>query len=301
MLLTPRLPGLRYDGHGALSAGASSRLLSDYAEPARGQLLDFLFKPHFGANLHVCKVEIGGDTQSTDGTEASHQHSRADLACNRGYEFWLMREARLRNPEVVLVGLPWGAPGWVNNQSASGLYGRDMIGYTLSWLSCARDVHGVLVDWVGMWNEKFYAHPTPPSYVKQLRTALDSHGFGATQLILVDGGVPGESNPLWQAAESDAEFNASFAAVGDREPLATASNPRAHPRSSARVTPSTLALRTRRGTQIIRARRHTSGSTPAGCRATSARRCGRARIGGLEATGAAPRAWPSCTTSTFCA
>ena len=34
-------PGaLRYDGHGALSAGASSRLLYDYAEPQRGDILD---------------------------------------------------------------------------------------------------------------------------------------------------------------------------------------------------------------------------------------------------------------------
>ena len=42
-------------------------------------ILDFLFLPHFGASLHVCKVEIGGDTQSTDGTESSHMHSKDDL------------------------------------------------------------------------------------------------------------------------------------------------------------------------------------------------------------------------------
>lgn len=218
--LASSLPGLRYDGHGALSAGASSRLLFDYAEPARGQILDFLFKPSFGANLHVCKVEIGGDTQSTDGTEPSHQHGRGEVDCSRGYEFWLMKEARRRNPEVVLVGLPWGAPGWVNNQSADGLYGADMIGYTLAWLSCARDVHGLAggVDWLGLWNEKFYAHPTPPSYVKQLRQALDADGFSATRLMLVDGGVPGEANPLWQAANNDTDFNASFDAVGDHYP-----------------------------------------------------------------------------------
>lgn len=77
---------LRFDGHGALSAGAASRLLIDYSEPYRSQILDFLYKPQFGANLHVCKVEIGGDTASTDGTEPSHMHTRADLNCSRGYE-----------------------------------------------------------------------------------------------------------------------------------------------------------------------------------------------------------------------
>ena len=82
----PSGPGLPFDGHGGLSAGASSRLLFDYAEPARSEILDYLYKPKFGANLHICKVEIGGDTQSTDGTEPSHMHTRDDLNCTRGYE-----------------------------------------------------------------------------------------------------------------------------------------------------------------------------------------------------------------------
>jgi hypothetical protein len=50
-------PGaLRYDGHGALSAGASSRLLYDYAEPQRGEILDYLYKPGFGAALDLVSV-----------------------------------------------------------------------------------------------------------------------------------------------------------------------------------------------------------------------------------------------------
>ena len=70
--------GFPYDGHGALSAGASSRLLYDYEEPARSEILDYLYLPRFGASLHHVKVEIGGDSQSTDGTEASHMHRRDD-------------------------------------------------------------------------------------------------------------------------------------------------------------------------------------------------------------------------------
>ena len=52
--------GLSYDGHGLLSAGASSRYLIDYPEPQRSQVLDYLFKPNFGAALNILKVEIGG-------------------------------------------------------------------------------------------------------------------------------------------------------------------------------------------------------------------------------------------------
>ena len=51
-----KAPGMAYDGHGGLSAGASSRLLYDYAEPQRSEILDYLFKPNFGASLQLLKV-----------------------------------------------------------------------------------------------------------------------------------------------------------------------------------------------------------------------------------------------------
>jgi len=41
-------------------------------ERQRSEILDYLFLPNFGAGLGVLKLEIGGDTQSTDGTEPSH-------------------------------------------------------------------------------------------------------------------------------------------------------------------------------------------------------------------------------------
>ena len=64
------------DGVGGLSGGgATSVLLPSYAEPMRTDILDFLFKPNFGAALQILKVEIGGDAQSTDGAESSHMHT----------------------------------------------------------------------------------------------------------------------------------------------------------------------------------------------------------------------------------
>jgi hypothetical protein len=33
----------------------------------------------------------------------------------RGYEFWLMKEAKKRNPDIYLDILQWGAPGWIGN------------------------------------------------------------------------------------------------------------------------------------------------------------------------------------------
>ena len=61
--------GRTFDGLGAVSAGASSRLLIDYPEPQRSRILDYLFKPGYGAALQRLKVEIGADVNSTDGSE----------------------------------------------------------------------------------------------------------------------------------------------------------------------------------------------------------------------------------------
>lgn len=107
-------PGRVYDGLGGLSAGASSRLLIDYQEPQRSQILDYLFKPNYGASLQICKVEIGGDVNSTDGSEPSHMHTATDQNYHRGYEWWLMQQAKKRNPSLKLYALEWAVPAWVN-------------------------------------------------------------------------------------------------------------------------------------------------------------------------------------------
>ena len=78
--------GRRFEGIGALNAGASSRLLMEYPEPQRREVLDLLFKPNWGAALQHLKVEVGGDVNSTDGTEPSHMRTRDDENYTRGYD-----------------------------------------------------------------------------------------------------------------------------------------------------------------------------------------------------------------------
>jgi galactosylceramidase len=112
--------GFRFDGVGALSGGGcTSRMLVDYVEPQRSQILDYLFLPGFGASLHLLKVEIGGDAQSTEGTEPSHMHTADEENYHRGYEWWLMREAKRRNPDIRLYALSWGFPHWVSENTGA--------------------------------------------------------------------------------------------------------------------------------------------------------------------------------------
>merc|ERR1711871_329665 len=108
----------QFYGLGGLSGGgATSRLLPDYPQHAQSDILDLLFKTQHGASLQILKVEIGGDSQSTDGTESSHMHSANDLNFRRGYEWWLMQRAKEINPEIKLYGLPWAFPGWVGGSN----------------------------------------------------------------------------------------------------------------------------------------------------------------------------------------
>ena len=89
--------GRRFDGVGAISGGGgTSRLLPDYPAKQQSEILDYLFRPGFGANLQILKVEIGGDTNSTNGAEASHMRTPTDLNRNRGYEWWLMEQLEFR-------------------------------------------------------------------------------------------------------------------------------------------------------------------------------------------------------------
>lgn len=140
--------GLVFDGIGAISAGASTRLLYDYPEPERSQILDYLFKPNYGAALQLLKVEIGSDMNSTDGSEASHMRTPDDLNGDRGYEWWLMTEAKKRNPDIKLYALAWGAPGWVGE-----FWSDKNMDYLLAWLDLAAK-KGFKIDYMGGWNER---------------------------------------------------------------------------------------------------------------------------------------------------
>ncbi|MFC0540268.1 discoidin domain-containing protein [Kutzneria chonburiensis] len=173
-------PGRVFDGVGALSAGASSRLLVDYPEPERGQILDYLFTPGHGAALQVLKVEIGGDTNSTDGTEPSHMRGPGDLNCDRGYEWWLMEQAKQRNPNVTLSALAWGTPGWVGGGQQT-VWTDRFTSYLLSWLGCAAR-HGLRIDYLGGWNEKGFN----AAWYEKLRAALVRNGYGYIKIVADD-------------------------------------------------------------------------------------------------------------------
>ncbi|KAL5016633.1 hypothetical protein ScPMuIL_006222 [Solemya velum] len=179
--------GRRFDGIGGLSGGgATSRLLVNYPEQQRNEILDYLFKPKFAASLQILKVEIGGDAQSTDGTEASHMHESWDENYQRGYEWWLMVEAKKRNPDILLYGLPWAFPGWLGGDNLSPYSDPNRTAiYIVKWIQGAKRVYNLTIDFVGIWNERQY----DITYIKTLRQELDTGGLEHVRIVAADGGL----------------------------------------------------------------------------------------------------------------
>lgn len=207
--------GRTFDGIGAISGGGgNSRLLIDYPEPYRSQILDYLFKPNYGANLHILKVEVGGDTNSTDGSESSFKHTASDENFNRGYEWWLMSQAKARNPNIKLYGLAWGAPGWIGTTGATvwdsnnPIWSQDMVNYYIAWIKGAQSQYNLTIDYIGGWNERGYNK----QFYEAFHSAIQSNGL-STKIVGADSG--------WDVADamtSDSTFNASIDIVGVHYP-----------------------------------------------------------------------------------
>jgi O-glycosyl hydrolase len=203
--------GRQFDGVGAISGGGgNSRYLIDYPEQQRNDILDYLFKPDYGAALQILKVEIGGDANSTDGSEASAQHTAGQVPdCGAGYEFWLMQQARQRNPNIKLYALAWTAPGWTGS-----FWSQSNINYIVAWLKCA-DHDGVPVDYVGgTQNETGYQK----TWTENLHTALSKAGLSVIPKIAMADAF--DTDATWSVADdlaSDPTFSAATDIVADHD------------------------------------------------------------------------------------
>jgi Glycosyl hydrolase family 59/Galactocerebrosidase, C-terminal lectin domain len=178
-----------YGGMGAvLGGGGNARYLEDYPPAQRSQILDYLFKPGYGASLQLLKLEIGGDGNSSDGAEPSMEHTAGTISCGAGYEFAIARQAVALNPDLKLYGLPWGAPSWVG--SGGSLFTSADINHLLDWLGCAKQ-DGLTISYLGGWNER--DNGSHAGWFHALRLALNAGGYPDVQIVAGDG----IASPKW--------------------------------------------------------------------------------------------------------
>jgi hypothetical protein len=191
--LDPGVPGLQFD----------------YPPEARAVVLDLLFLPNFAASLQVLKVEIGGDGDSTQGTEASHEPERGELQPKAGYELWVAGEARKRNPEILIYGLCWNFPSWVRHAPEG--FGVAGARYMADWVEVAAS-QNITVDVLGAWQNET---PFNGTMVVGLRRELDRRGFGRVRLSVGElrGGETGFGEVPVEIA-ADPKLDAATAIVG---------------------------------------------------------------------------------------
>ena len=204
--------GQMFYGAGAVSGGGgNSRLLYDYQEPYRTDILDYLFKPNVGANMQILKVEIGGGNNSTSGSEASHEYTQGQITCNAGFEWWMMAQAKQRNPNIKLYAAAWTAPAWVGGW----FNGSNAKQYLLDWMQCAKK-NGFTIDYLDPGPNEYNNtnHFGTSDWWIDFRQSLTAAGFGSTQILAGDWGD-------WQIADdltADAAWKASVAAIGAHYP-----------------------------------------------------------------------------------
>lgn len=192
----------RFDGIGVVNGGgATSVLLKDYPEPQRSQILDYVYKPKFGASVSALLVEIPGDGNSTQGSMPSHSHYRGDCNFNRGYTWWILREAKQRNPKLTLDATAWSAPHWIGNGN---FWSQDAADYYVSWLHGLRSVYGLELDAIGCRNERGDDYP----FVKALRRTLNENGFSKVKVHAFDNWYEGKLNFVKDMAKDTALANA---------------------------------------------------------------------------------------------
>ena len=178
----------RFDGIGVVNGGgATSVLLKDYREPQRSQILDMVYKPKFGASVSALLVEIPGDGNSTQGSMPSHSHYRGDCDFHRGYTWWILTEAKRRNPHLTLDATAWSAPHWIGNGN---FWSQDAADYYVSWLQGLRSVYGIGLDAIGCRNERGDDY----QFAKTLRQTLNEHGFANVKLHAFDNWYEGKLN-----------------------------------------------------------------------------------------------------------
>jgi Glycosyl hydrolase family 59 len=178
--------GSIFDGVGAITSNGETRLIYDYPEQQRNDILDIFFTPGVGMALQILKIEVGSDVQSTLGTESSFQHNRGEKpACDRGIQFWYASEAKKRNPNIKIAVLEWSAPGWIGNGS---FFSDDNINYIVQFLECLSNDWNVTADYLGIWNEPPISE-VPIDYLLSLRKSLDTAGFQHVKIDATDAGV----------------------------------------------------------------------------------------------------------------
>ncbi|WP_235548821.1 S-layer protein [Paenibacillus sp. Soil522] len=143
----------RFKGFGTVTANNTSRLLLDYKEEnpdAYWEMMNKLFNKDTGAGLTHVKVELGGDVNSSSGTEpATMRYADEPANVLRGAGFQFAADAKSINPDITTEILRWGEPRWSWNGAANNEYENRYQWYKQT-IDAVYDEYGFKLDYVGI-------------------------------------------------------------------------------------------------------------------------------------------------------
>lgn len=195
--------GRIFDGIGLVNSSGTSKMLMDYPANQQADILDFLCKPNFGAGLIRMRNEIGGDINSSSGTEPCHQRSEAETPTARGVNFWIAAQAKNRNSGMQFEANRWGIPAWAN---ASDTKKKD---YYLNLLNVMTN-NGTPLDYLspeeneGAFNRDYV--------VNVLKPALNAAGYSSLKLVARDAY---QSWAIADTIQSDSALKSILAAINN--------------------------------------------------------------------------------------
>lgn len=195
--------GQNFDGIG--SVFSYEKLFYDYPKKQRNEILDYLFKPKYGAALQILKVEIGYDGNNTTTSWPAHQRELNEKPnYNRGFVWWLMEEAKKRNPKIKLAGLHWGYPAYANTDELK----ADFI---YKFVEGAKNEHNLFIDYIG-GNQNETRLNIPVTIL--LRKKLDENGFKNVKIVAADEGSRVENYMSLKYIKLNPEYNKSVDIIG---------------------------------------------------------------------------------------
>ncbi|MFZ4450784.1 S-layer protein [Salibacterium aidingense] len=143
----------RFKGFGTVTANNTSRLLLDYKEehPAQyWEIMNALFNKETGAGLAHVKVELGGDVNSSSGTEpATMRYEDEPANVLRGAGFQFAADAKSINENITTEILRWGEPRWTWQDAADGDYESRYQWYKQT-MDAVEEEYGFALDYIGI-------------------------------------------------------------------------------------------------------------------------------------------------------
>nr|WP_263323639.1 S-layer protein [Neobacillus sp. Marseille-Q6967] len=197
-------PYNRFKGFGTVTANNTSRLMLDYKEEhpkEYWEIMNKLFNKDTGAGLTHVKVELGGDVNSSSGTEpATMRYADEPANVLRGAGFQFAADAKSINPDITVEILRWGEPrftwtGASNNdyenryqwykQTIDAVYKE--YGFKLDYVGIsqnerAQNNNRIEVDWLKYFTSKIKQEPNYETDYKNIKLVA-ADGYRDTKSI----------------------------------------------------------------------------------------------------------------------